>query len=111
MSGRVTVPIKEARVTTREYEVVEYTPDAIREIWSGDTAETSLVLALLERWEAAEAELRARRAADLSDEEREALTFARYRLLEYPPESGSYVVRTKAALAILDRLLASGGGK
>lgn len=54
-------------------------------------------------------ELIERRVADLTAEEREALQFARYRLVEYPPESGSYVVRTKRALAVLDRLL--GGGK
>jgi len=38
----------------------------------------------------------------LTPEEVEALRFA---LVEYPPKSGSYVVRTKAALAILDKLI------
>lgn len=53
----MSIPIKERRVTDTEYDVVDYSPDAIREIWSDDTAETSLVLALLERWEAAESNL------------------------------------------------------
>jgi len=35
----------------REYAEVVYTPESIRELWSEDTPDKSLVLALLEKWE------------------------------------------------------------
>jgi len=51
-------------------------------------------------------EVRARR---LSSEDVEVLRWVRYRLVEYAPESAALVVRTKAARAVLDRLI--GGEK
>jgi hypothetical protein len=50
------IRIKEARAIEYDHVVETYTPASIRELWSEETAETSLVLALLEKWEQAESQ-------------------------------------------------------
>lgn len=51
------IRIKESVVKEREEIEEVYTPEKIRELWSDDTPASSLVLALLEKWEQAESRL------------------------------------------------------
>lgn len=49
--------VRERRPIAWEATIEEFTPASIRETWSGETAETCLVIALLERVEALTAEI------------------------------------------------------
>lgn len=53
------IRIKERRAVAHEYSEEVYTPESIREIWSGSTPADCLVLALLEKWEVSESSLEA----------------------------------------------------
>ena len=51
------IRIKQRRAVTYVQDEEVYTPETIRELWSEYTPESCLVLALLEKWETARAEM------------------------------------------------------
>lgn len=91
------------RMTDEELNAIEGQCDGFGHVVLNHAAQRD-VLSML-------AELRDRRAADLTDEEREAIGWAREWIALHPPSATSSQPKMHTAIAVLDKLLSSGGGR